>query len=67
MTTPTDKTEIATGDADRVMLGAVSGDHDSEAAPFHFYDAAIGRVRTARQLPDRPVPKPQPKPKKRGR
>ncbi len=57
-TTLTDKTEIATGDEDRVMLGAVSGDHDPNVTPFHFYDVATSKmgVREARQLPDHPAP-----------
>lgn len=57
-TTLTDKTEIATGDADRLMLGAVVGDNEPHVARFHFYDVAAQKmgVREARELPDRGVP-----------
>jgi hypothetical protein len=56
--TLTDKAEIATGDADRLMLGAVAGDHDPNVTPFHFYDVAAQRmgVREAHQARERSVP-----------
>jgi hypothetical protein len=56
--TRTDKTEIATGDADRLMLGRMPGDTDPKMTPFHFYDLATGQMgsRYARQTPGQGVP-----------
>jgi hypothetical protein len=53
-----DKTEIATGDADRLLIGSASGDHDPNVTPFHFYDVATHKmgVRYARQIPDHGSP-----------
>jgi hypothetical protein len=58
-TTQNDRAEIATGDVDRVMLGAVSGDHDPTVTPFHFYDVTTQKMgaRHAKQAsPDDAAP-----------
>ena len=49
----TDRAEIASGDADRLMLGAISGDRDSTVTPFHFYNGRLRRW--ANVKPDRLV------------
>jgi hypothetical protein len=54
----TDEADIATGDADRVMLGAVAGDDDPGEAVFHFFDVVTKKMaaRKAWRTPDGSAP-----------
>jgi hypothetical protein len=56
--TLSERSEIVTGDADRLLIGPVAGDHDPSVTYFHFYDVATQKMggRMARHVPNQGAP-----------